>query len=189
MSMPTFTAEASLYKTSGHYRIHRARQAVSSSAQMISPVSPALFQRPETVEVHSCPVGWSDFGGTCYPPLTEPPVGGGGGGDMPPGGGPEDGGPGGPYSTKYPNRGNPYASWGCTSNNPIFDWQNNPDALACVKQNEKSKGPVYHSVFCRRKGAEGSGYPKKNELFCCKENTETNRVYDCEDIPCNTCQP
>jgi hypothetical protein len=93
MNMPTFTAEASLYKTSGHYRIHRARHPVSSSAQMISPVSPALFQRPETVEVHSCPVGWSDFGGTCYPPLTEPPVGGGGGGDMPPGGGPDNGGP------------------------------------------------------------------------------------------------
>jgi hypothetical protein len=104
MSTPGFTAEASLSKTSGHYRTHRARQAVSSSAQMMSPIYPALFQRPETVEMHGCPPGWTDYGGTCFPPpVTEPPVGGGGGGGVPPGGGPEDGGPGGgePYGGKF----------------------------------------------------------------------------------------
>jgi hypothetical protein len=81
MTIPTFTAEASLYKTSRHYRA--ARPAVSLSAQKVSPVYPAL-RGGETIHVHSCPVGWTDWGGTCYPPLTEPPVGGGGGGGGPP---------------------------------------------------------------------------------------------------------
>ncbi len=39
IKMPGFTAEASLYKTSGHY--HADRHAINSSTQMISAISPA----------------------------------------------------------------------------------------------------------------------------------------------------
>ncbi len=94
MDMPAFTAESSLYKTNGHY--WTGRHAVNSSAPMVSPVWPAVReQEGEVINVHGCPVGWTDWGGTCYPPLTEPPVGGGGGeGEVtPPGGGQENGGP------------------------------------------------------------------------------------------------
>ena len=73
MTMPRFTAGASLYKASGHYQT--GRQAITLPTQMISVIYPA-----EIIEVHSCPPGWTDFGGTCFPdPLTEPSGGGGGG--------------------------------------------------------------------------------------------------------------
>jgi hypothetical protein len=96
MTMPTFTAEASLYQTKGHYQTRSGRHAVNSSAQKISPVYPAL-RGGETIHVHSCAPGFTDIGGVCWPnPLTEPPVGAGGGGGGPPGGGlPDDGGGGG----------------------------------------------------------------------------------------------
>lgn len=75
MNMPRFTAEAVLYKTSGHYRT--GRQAINLSAEMIRPIHPAR----EVIEIHSCPPGWSDIGGTCWPdPLMEP-----GGGSSEPG--------------------------------------------------------------------------------------------------------
>src|SRR5437870_5464973 len=86
MSTPGFSAEASLYKTSGHYRT--GRYTIDSSAQTVNPVWPAVINvGGEVIEIH-------DWG----PPLTEPPVlvdwgGGGGGGRGFTGEGP--GGPGG----------------------------------------------------------------------------------------------
>jgi hypothetical protein len=93
MTMPAFTAEASLYKTSWHYRT--GRHTVNTSPRMLSPVWPALReQEGEIIHVHGCPPGFRDIGGSCWPiPLTEPPIGGGGGG-LPSGGGPSDGGGG-----------------------------------------------------------------------------------------------
>ncbi len=85
MALPEFAAEAALYKTNGYYKTDR--QAIHLSARMISPIYPA-----EVIEVHSCPPGWSDIGGTCWPdPLTEP--GGGGGDPGTPGGNGEGGAP------------------------------------------------------------------------------------------------
>ena len=85
MTMPRFNAEASLYKTSGHYRT--SQPMVNSSVQIGRSVWPAAEQEGEVIHVHSCPPGWTDYGGTCFPPpVTEPPVGGGGDGseDTPP---------------------------------------------------------------------------------------------------------
>jgi hypothetical protein len=92
MNMPGFTGEATLYKTSGHYRT--GRDIVNSFVQRVSPVRPAAReQEGEVIHVHSCPPGWTDYGGTCFPPpVTEPPVGGEGE-DLPPGDRPDDGEP------------------------------------------------------------------------------------------------
>jgi hypothetical protein len=87
MTMPRFTAEAGLYKRSGHYRT--SRQAINLSAEMIRTIHPAR----EVIEIHSCPPGWSDIGGTCWPnPLTEPSSSGSAGGGMPGSGGGGSGG-------------------------------------------------------------------------------------------------
>jgi hypothetical protein len=157
MNMPCFAAEIGLYKTSGHYRTHKGRQA----AQMISPISPALWQRPETVEIHSCPVGWSDFGGTCYPPLTEPPVGGVGE-DLPPGGerpedGPGGGGDGEPYGTKKPPRG----SHPCTGDDRQFDPKHPlyDGVSACFNGVPKNPDPrLRYLAWCG---------PGNGEAYCC----------------------
>jgi hypothetical protein len=94
MTVPTFTAEASFYRTYGRYQTSRGRQAANSSAQMLRPIWPALREdEGKVIHLHSCPPGFSDIGGSCWPnPLTEPP---GGGGDGWPPGGPGDGGGGG----------------------------------------------------------------------------------------------
>src|SRR5438128_2215031 len=94
MNMPRFTGEASLYKTSGHYRTGRNRGAIHLAARMISPIYPAEINvGHETIPVHSCAPGWTDYGGTCFPdPLTEPSSGSGGDPGEPGG---EGGGPGG----------------------------------------------------------------------------------------------
>ncbi|HEU5407125.1 MAG TPA: hypothetical protein VFU48_05125 [Nitrospira sp.] len=108
MAMPQFTAEGALSRTNRHYR--SATQAIYSLAQMNRQIYPML-DRPEVppvidvpgeeIPVHSCPPGESDWGGKCYPILTEPPLGGGGesGGSGEVGGG---GGPGGGASQGKP---------------------------------------------------------------------------------------
>ena len=97
MNMPSFTAESSLYKTRGRY--WSGRHIVNSLAQTGSAVRPALEQEGEVIHVHSCPPGWTDYGGTCFPPpVTEPPTGGAGG-NWPIGDGPTDGGYGGGAGT------------------------------------------------------------------------------------------
>lgn len=79
MAMPRFTAERSLYRTSGQYRTGEDK-----SVYAITPVLGALYPAMEVIEIHGCPPGWSDIGGSCWPdPLTEPSSGGSGGGGMP----------------------------------------------------------------------------------------------------------
>lgn len=94
MTMPRFTADASLYETSGQYRTGEDK-----SVYAITPVLGALYPAMEVIEIHGCPPGWSDIGGSCWPdPLTEPSgTGSGGGGGLPsePGGGGTGGGGGG----------------------------------------------------------------------------------------------
>jgi hypothetical protein len=94
MNIPAFTAEASLYKTSGHYRTGRHR--INSSAQTGSPVRPAAReQEGEIINVHGCPPGSIAVGEQPNITCVFIPGGGAGGGNggIPPGGGPEDGGP------------------------------------------------------------------------------------------------
>ena len=65
MKIPGFTADASLlYRTNGHYLAGRKRHAIHLPARMIETIRPA---RDEVIEVHSCPPGWTDIGGTCWP--------------------------------------------------------------------------------------------------------------------------
>jgi len=90
MNIPGFTADASLYRTNGHYLGGRNRHAIHLPARMIETIHPA---RDEVIEVHSCPPGWTDIGGTCWPnPLTEPSSSGSAGGNMPGSGGGGSGG-------------------------------------------------------------------------------------------------
>lgn len=64
MTMPRFTAEASLYETNGHYRT--SMQVIRLSVQTINPIRPALReQEGEVIHVHSCSPGFSDIGGAC----------------------------------------------------------------------------------------------------------------------------
>jgi hypothetical protein len=77
MNLPGFTGDASLCQTNRHYWTARNRQAIHLPAPTIETIHPA---REEVIEVHSCPPGYNDWGGTCYPVLSEPPLGGGGGG-------------------------------------------------------------------------------------------------------------
>lgn len=80
MNMPRFTAQASLYKTSGHYQTDR--NAINPSTQMRSAISPAMIDMGGTVDCDSC------VGGECVGCLEKMlnkfwdlnPGGGGGGG-------------------------------------------------------------------------------------------------------------
>jgi hypothetical protein len=90
-----FSAEASLYVSSGHYR---TGEHALSSFRETNKLRPALERGEvppitvpgEDIPIHSCPPGWQDLGGICWPPpLTEPPSGGGGGPGTP--GGPFEG--------------------------------------------------------------------------------------------------
>ena len=72
MNMPGFTAGASLYRTNRHYRTGRNRQAIHLPAPTIETIHPAR----EVIEVHSCPPGWTDYGGTCVPGSLNGAIGG-----------------------------------------------------------------------------------------------------------------
>lgn len=102
MTMPRFSAEASLYETNEHYRT--GMQVIKLSVQTINPIRPALReQEGEVIHVHSCPPGFSDIGGSCWPiPLDEPPHDAGVGDGGPRDGGPPDGGGGGGNGDKPP---------------------------------------------------------------------------------------
>ena len=69
MSMPTFSAEASLYKTSGHY--HTDRHAINSSTQMtqmITAISPAAKGQDfpdQKCTCKGCASGGGDVTGQC----------------------------------------------------------------------------------------------------------------------------
>jgi hypothetical protein len=103
MAMLNFSAEASLYVSSGHYRT--GEQALSSFREM-NRLRPAVGRGevPPDVIGHEvinvvgyiCPPGWTDLGGgACWPPpLTESPSGGGESPGTP--GVPVEGGPPGP---------------------------------------------------------------------------------------------
>ena len=68
MNLPGFTGDASLCQTNRHYWTGRNSQAIHLPAPTIETIHPA---REEVIEVHSCPPGYNDWGGTCYPVLTE----------------------------------------------------------------------------------------------------------------------
>src|SRR5215831_6899205 len=172
MNLPRFTAEASLYKTSGQYRT--GRHTVNPSAQIVSPIWPAAReQEGEIINVHGCPPGSIAVGEqpniTC---VFIPPAGTGEAGeDVPPGGRPEDGGP---RSTvpKYPKKRPPRIppdSYRCAYSR----YQNVPGAKACLEANSGLKWyydelPPY-SVYCGHHG----------QLWCCHYNENTGEWINC----------
>jgi hypothetical protein len=127
MNMPSFTAEASLFKTSGHYQT--TRNAINLAAHTGCTIEPALGISDEgPIEVHSCRPGTVQIGEgqnmVCVDP-SDPfgtrghDGGGGGGGD----GVPTDGGGG-----ERP----PEETHGCT-----YKQVQSPEADSCIKQMEK----------------------------------------------------
>ena len=86
MNMPGFNADATLYKTSGHYQT--SRNMINLPTQMGSAIYAAMM---EQIDIHGCAPGstlWEEGGDWgCIP---DEPFGGGGGGG---GGGPSGGGP------------------------------------------------------------------------------------------------
>jgi hypothetical protein len=102
MSAPRFTAEASIYKTSGHYRA--GRYIDNPFSQTVRPVWPSAI-REDDGEGEVIDVCKDDPFRCLPPPLTEPPVGGGGG--PPSGGGPFDNPPGGGGGSGSGNGGKP----------------------------------------------------------------------------------
>lgn len=81
MTMPEFSADASLYQTSRYYRT--GVQTNKLPAQAIGAFYPAM-ETEEVINVHGCAPGWSDIGGSCWPdPLTESSGSGSGGGGIP----------------------------------------------------------------------------------------------------------
>ena len=161
-NMPGFTAGDSLYKMSGHYRT--GRPAITLPTPIISEIYPAR----EVIEVHSCPPGWTDYGGTCFPdPLTEPSSGGGGGGGMPGGG---DGGPGGGGGPPGPMP---------TPTRPPTKYHPTPFGKCHVRGGTIDKGlylydPAKGNWECCREATGGSG------LTCvvCEENGVKNPCRD-----------
>jgi len=178
MNMLRFTAEASLYKMSGHY--HTGRHAINLPTQMISTIYPA-----EVIEVYGCNPGFVPLGeGENMVCIPDPTLGGDGGpGD---GGGPSDGERGGPARggtgtgrgsgqhdrpprqprprpvRKYPKNGN------CST-----DQLNDPRAKACNLLTDSdiiAENPWFHAPLC-----EGG------KIKCCRVDSNDNIltcVYD-----------
>ena len=64
MTMPQFTAEASLYRTRGQYRT--GVQANKLPTKTVGPIYPAREMEDE-IYVHSCATGSTYIGGICWP--------------------------------------------------------------------------------------------------------------------------
>jgi hypothetical protein len=79
MNIPSFTAEASLYKTSGYYQT--GRRMLNLRRQMNGAIYPAMMK--EDIEVHGCAPGstlWEDGDDWGCNPIDFGGFGGGGGG-------------------------------------------------------------------------------------------------------------
>jgi hypothetical protein len=167
MNIPGFTGEASFYMTNRHYQT--GRHTIDSSAQTDSPVWPALReQEGEVIHVHSCPPGYSDIGGSCWPiPLTEPPVGGGMGGS-PSGGGPTDGGGGGgsgepPRPPKRP---------------PVTDLGNGPSRKQLLNIDFECTGLAFDLQECHK--CSGTRLGRRCTCYVCQPSSDLcTQFYDC----------
>src|SRR5262245_4567732 len=154
MNMPSFTAEATLYKTSGQYRT--SRNAINLAAQAGHPIDLALGISDEgPIEVHSCRPGLLQIGEganmRCVDPRDPFGTGSHGGGDPAGGHGtPTDSTGGGGKPPK------PKLVHGCTP-----DQLQSDEAAACFeKQAEdvKNNKPL-HYVRCT-----------KTKMQCCQDD-------------------
>ena len=162
MNIPAFTAEASFYKTSGHYRTG----PYISSAQAVSPLWPAA----EVIEVHDCDAGFIKLGEwpnmSCIP---DPDYTGGN--DDQGEGPPENGQPTGegkrPPKRTPPPRGSHY----CTPDDPVV--KANPDSFRdCgLKNVGQDISRSLHEAWC------GPG----DKMWCC-EKRRANNSFSCKSV-------
>jgi hypothetical protein len=153
-----FSAEASLYISSGHYRTGEHALSLFRETNRLRPAMergevPPITVPGETIPVHSCPPGWQDLGGICWPPpQTEPPSGGGGPGTPgfpgePSGNGPP--GPGGetPERPRPDPMSTPGKAWAAQC-------KDEEDPIQCCLSKEKSclEGFPLEWELCRREG-------------------------------------
>ncbi len=176
MNMPRFTAEDSLYKTSGHYQT--GRHAINSSMQMNGTIHSAVIDdgREEVIvivgEAPSSPWGPWVFGGGVTGPL-----GGGGtpsGGGESGGGGPGVGGGGVPFEKPKIDLDKPVLN-GCSVNQ-----LNSKAAKPCNKKvdddlNGGVKNPHYFECTGKKKGKVH--HPK---MQCCQKYDGDNAI--CDDL-------
>lgn len=163
MNMPSFTAEHTLYRTSSNYRtgIHL-------------PTSPmrVVYPAREVIQVHSCPPGWSDIGGSCWPNTLTEPTGGGGGepsgvGEIGVGGGPSGGGETASSSPIWPNT--------CS-----MEQLQSKAADPCINkilEDARNDVPFPHFVRCSR---DRNGKPI---MACCRP------YFDRQKRPHQICEP
>jgi hypothetical protein len=172
MTMPAFTAEASLYKTSGHYQSRSARQAVNSSARRVSPIWPA-----EVINVRDCRPGcekWEAdemWGCVCF---------GGDGGQSGDGAGRGEGGsgsPGGGGSTPPPP---PPPPWYMSN---LVDCETFPNNVTCHECGVTGPG----TIDCTRCGCaiEDSECLEQAESNRLKHERCTKETDDCASTYCD----
>ena len=176
MNFPRFNAEASLYKTSGHYQTNR--NLINLPTQMVGAIYPA-----EVIEVHGCRPGLLQLGEgedmVCIDP-SDPygQDGGDGPGVGVPGGGGPGGGPtgGGTAPPKRPPHGPRPPRGRFTAEDAVscsVEQLNTPRGSACVDQAESDltyNRPVTHQAICD---------PVTGKISCCTVNLKNNRIRSC----------
>jgi hypothetical protein len=184
MNMPRFTAETSLYKTSGHYRT--GRPTVDPSAQTVGPIWPAAKeQEGEIINVHGCPPGCYEVGEqpniTC---VCIPPGDGEGGGEhLPPGSRPEE--PYGDQPSTYDRVLEKLRAW---NSRPcvIDDFQgleNQQDnAIKYCEKRARKAGKQYEGII-RCFGNLGATIVKKKCCIYPYNYKGPNPPVDCKDVP------
>jgi hypothetical protein len=162
MNTPSFTAEASLYKTSRHYR----SIPYNASAQSVSPVWPAA----EVIEIHDCNPGFIKLGEwpnmTCIPDPNY--TGSDEQGDGPPEGGDPTKGGKGPQAKPAPK-----GSQKCTGAS-LTD----QDALNCESKNntrsDQERNEIVYRPMCT----------KDNKVnWCCKVKYKNESYEKCDKVP------
>jgi len=172
MNFPRFNAEASLYKTSGHYQTNR------NLINLPSAVYPA-----EVIEVHGCRPGLLQLGEgddmVCIDPAD--PFPGSDGGDGPGGGGPGGGPTGGatappkrPPHRPRPPRVEPRGKFTAEDATSCSTAQlNTPYGSACSDQGQSDllhNRPTTHHPICDR---------DTGKIWCCKVANKSNTILGC----------
>ena len=170
MNMPGFTAEASLYKTSGHYRT--SRQAINSPTQMIGPIHLAVINDPgpgeKVVIVEKWPPdAWDPLepwtGGQTTGPGTSGPGGGGTGSETGGGTGSAD-----PMQTpksgqppKPPTNYNPKKTGTKCRGRNITDYGKGVIVTDEIWNGEYTKAPLSGAWMCSADGHRAICWPKE----------------------------
>jgi hypothetical protein len=174
MNIPTFTAEVSLCKTSGHYQT--GRRILNSRKQTNNAIYPAMMK--EVIEVHGCAPGsilWENGGDWGCNPIDFGGFDGGGGG------GPivvPDDGPRGPRSG--PGPGDP---------DPTGRFRYPAGLRQCSEVDKKNATENYGKAIkeCMYGRPEGENFVVKcgsnsGNPFCCWSDTP-KRKWNCKTMP------